>query len=112
MKSLFLGFKVMIVISIGLIFSAVGFAQQEPCETASKFGADDQIGNLNYVTPEKTLAASKLVTKGKSYSLAIVTTTKHTPCISATQFFNYRASTESNRRSIARTRPKRHITMT
>lgn len=52
--------------------------QPEPCETASKFGADDQIGNLNYVTPEKTLAAVKLVTKGKSYSLAIETN-KDTP---------------------------------
>jgi len=49
-----------------------------PCETASKFGADDQIGNLNYVTPEKTLAANKLITKGKSYSLAIETN-KDTP---------------------------------
>ena len=51
---------------------------QKQCETASKFGADDQIGNLNYITPEKTLAASKLVTKGKSYSLAIETN-KDTP---------------------------------
>ena len=41
--------------------------------TASKFGADDQIGNLNYITAEKTLAASKLITKGKSYRLAIET---------------------------------------
>ena len=41
-------------------------AQQKPCLTASKFGPDDQIGNLNYVTPAKTLAASKLVTRGKA----------------------------------------------
>lgn len=53
-------------------------SQQKPCETASKFGADDQIGNLNYLTPEKTLAATKLITKGISYSLAIETN-KDTP---------------------------------
>jgi|GEM_PF-167333 len=53
-------------------------SSKKPCETASKFGADDQIGNLNYVTPQKTLAATKLVTKGKSYSLAIETN-KNTP---------------------------------
>ena len=41
-------------------------AQQKPCLTASKFGPEDQVGNLNYVTPAKTLAATKLVTKGKT----------------------------------------------
>ena len=59
------------MIAVGV--SSVAYAQQKPCATASKFGADDQIGNLNYITPAKTLAASKLVTKGKSYSLAIET---------------------------------------
>jgi kynurenine formamidase len=39
----------------------------------SKWGKDDQIGNLNYITAEKTLAATKLITKGKSYSLGIET---------------------------------------
>lgn len=53
-------------------------AQQKPCPTASKFGPDDQIGNLNYVTPAKTLAAAKLVTTGKSYRLGIETN-KNTP---------------------------------
>ena len=51
---------------------------QGPCLTASKFGPQDQIGNLNYVTPEKTLAATRLVTKGKSYRLGIETN-KDTP---------------------------------
>jgi len=53
-------------------------AQQKPCLTASKFGPTDQIGNLNYVTPAKTLAATRLVTKGKTYRLAIETN-KDTP---------------------------------
>jgi kynurenine formamidase len=52
-------------------------AQQQTC-FPSKHGPGDQVGNLNYVTPEKTLAAAKLVTKGKSYRLGIETN-KNTP---------------------------------
>jgi kynurenine formamidase len=55
----------------------VAQAQQQTC-FPSKHGPNDQIGNLNYVTPEKTLAAAKLVTKGKSYRLGIETS-KDTP---------------------------------
>ncbi len=44
--------------------------QQQNCYP-SKFGPTDQIGNLNYLTPEKTLAATKLVTRGKAYRLGI-----------------------------------------
>lgn len=61
-----------------LVLSICVHAQQKPCLTASKFGSEDQIGNLNYVTPAKTLAASKLVTKGKTYRLGIETN-KDTP---------------------------------
>src|ERR1044071_6575574 len=46
--------------------------------TPSKFGPQDQIGALNNVTPAKTLAASKLVTRGKAYRLGIETN-KSTP---------------------------------
>ncbi len=53
-------------------------AQQQGCPTASRFGPDDEVGNLNYVTPAKTLAASKLVTRGKAYRLGIETN-KDTP---------------------------------
>ena len=62
----------LVVVSLG------ARAQQKDCLTASKFGPDDQIGNLNYVTAAKTLAASKLVTTGKSYRLGIETN-KDTP---------------------------------
>lgn len=48
-------------------------AQQERCLTASRFGPADQVGNLNHVTPAKTLAASKLVTRGRAYRLGIET---------------------------------------
>ena len=44
----------------------------------SKWGPNDQLGNLNYITPEKTLAAAKLVTRGKAYRLGIETN-KDTP---------------------------------
>jgi kynurenine formamidase len=51
----------------------------------SKFGAKDQVGNLNYVTPAKTLAASKLITKGKAYRLGIETN-RNTPAYAPRTF--------------------------
>jgi kynurenine formamidase len=65
--------KCLEILALLLVFIATTFAQQKPCPTASKFGAADQIGNLNYVTQAKTLAASKLVTTGKTYRLGIET---------------------------------------
>lgn len=57
-----------------LALSAAGPVQADtPCATASSFGEDDQIGNLNLITPEKTLAASQLIKTGKTYSLGIET---------------------------------------
>jgi kynurenine formamidase len=70
--------KFLMCAAVVLAFGAVTSAQQGRCQTASKFGPDDQIGNLNYVTPAKTLAATKLVTKGKSYRLGMETN-KDTP---------------------------------
>ncbi|MEL6418004.1 MAG: cyclase family protein [Pseudomonadota bacterium] len=40
--------------------------------TQSKWGADDQIGSANLITPERTLAATKLIRRGKSHPLGIV----------------------------------------
>ena len=62
-----------------LFLAAVGGAraQQQTC-FPSKWGPQDQVGNLNYVTPEKTLAATRLVTRGKAYRLGIETN-KNTP---------------------------------
>lgn len=64
--------------AVVLVFTLCAYAQQKPCVTASRFGPNDQIGNVNYITPAKTLAATKLVTKGKSYRLGIETN-KDTP---------------------------------
>ena len=61
-----------------ILLLATATQAQGPCLTASRFGPTDQIGNLNYVTPAKTLAATKLVTKGKAYRLGIETN-KDTP---------------------------------
>jgi kynurenine formamidase len=44
----------------------------------SRFGPQDQAGALNNITPAKTLAASKLITRGKAYRLGIETN-KTTP---------------------------------
>ena len=36
-----------------------------------KWGPSDQLGTLNYISPEKVIDAAKLVKQGKSFSLAI-----------------------------------------
>ncbi|MGZ5481268.1 MAG: cyclase family protein [Pyrinomonadaceae bacterium] len=74
-----------LAILIVQLFTVSVAAQQEPCPTASKFGPDDQIGNVNYITPAKTLAATKLVTKGKAYRLGIETN-KNTPAYGTRTF--------------------------
>ncbi len=39
----------------------------------SRYGADDRLGALNNLSPEKTAEAAKLITTGKTYSLGQVT---------------------------------------
>ena len=68
----------MSAVCVVVLMCIAGARAQGPCLTASKFGPQDQIGNLNHVTPEKTLAATRLVTTGKSYRLGIETN-KDTP---------------------------------
>lgn len=51
----------------------------------SKFGPDDQVGNLNHITAEKTRRASKLIRLGKSYALGIETN-KNTPAYAPRTF--------------------------
>ncbi len=70
---IYFSMRLAVSVAVGIMLGTIAYAQQKPCATASKFGADDQIGNLNYITAEKTLAASKLVTTGKAYRLAIET---------------------------------------
>lgn len=65
-------------IAIGAAFACgAAQAQQQNC-FPSKFGPNDQIGNANYVTAEKTMQGVKTITRGKAYALGIETN-KDTP---------------------------------
>ena len=54
---------------IFIIFSTLSFS--EAC-VESKWGEDDEIGNANLISSESVLKASKLITKGKTYSLGLI----------------------------------------
>ncbi len=45
--------------------------QCEKYRNWGKWGADDQVGMVNYITPEKIVQATRLVSQGKVFSLAI-----------------------------------------
>ena len=49
-----------------LVLFGTAHAQQQKC-FPSKFGPKDEIGNANYITPEKTMQAVKTITRGKVY---------------------------------------------
>ena len=54
-----------------LLAGQVTFANvHEQCEP-SRWGADDEIGSANLITPASVAEASKLVTTGRTYSLGI-----------------------------------------
>jgi len=56
-------------LALTLLVGAPALAQD--CKP-SKWGAGDEIGAANYVTPEQVLMATKLVKKGESHPLGIV----------------------------------------
>jgi kynurenine formamidase len=60
--------------AVGLTFMT-GAALAADCKP-SQWGADDEIGSANLVTPERTLAATKLIKQGKSVPLGIVIDSK------------------------------------
>ncbi|MEH6546975.1 MAG: cyclase family protein [Sneathiella sp.] len=62
--------KTLALSAVGLTFMT-GAAFAADCKP-SQWGADDEIGSANLVTPERTLAASKLIKQGKSVPLGIV----------------------------------------
>ncbi len=73
MKSL-----MMAVVSAGLFLGTSAYADEsakpaEPDWKASKFGEEDRLGAMNYLSPEKTASAAKLITTGKTYALGMVT---------------------------------------
>ena len=46
-------------------------AVAERCKNWGKWGPDDEIGTLNYVTPEMIVAAGRLIRRGKVFSLGL-----------------------------------------
>ncbi|MYD42338.1 MAG: cyclase family protein [Gammaproteobacteria bacterium] len=59
-----------LVLLFGVALGATIVHAQEECEH-SKWGADDQIGNLNLMSADTVLAAASLIKEGKVYSLGI-----------------------------------------
>ena len=57
-----------------LLFSATAVGAQDWCK--SKWGADDEKGAANHLTPELALEAAKLVKTGKVYQLGVETNAK------------------------------------
>lgn len=66
--------RVMLGTAVALILSAGAVSAQE-CKP-SKWGAKDEIGAANLVTPERVMAATKLVKQGKTQPLGIVIDSK------------------------------------
>jgi kynurenine formamidase len=61
--------------AVGLVSLSVQ-AQEAQSWCKSKWGAQDEIGAANLLAPELALAAAKLVTTGKTYSLGVETNAK------------------------------------
>lgn len=65
------------VLSVGLMASGMAAADDThahgPDWNTAKYGADDRLGAVNNLSPEKTAAAAKLITTGKTYSLGMIT---------------------------------------
>jgi kynurenine formamidase len=68
--------KIGATLAVGLLFSLCSQAQAiEKCHK-SKWGANDQIGALNNITPADVLNAAKLVKRGKAVRMGIETNSK------------------------------------
>jgi len=59
------------LISAAFAIGASGVVLAQDCKP-SKWGANDEIGAANYITPQSVLAASKLVKMGQTHPLGIV----------------------------------------
>ena len=70
-------------LSLGAIVLGAAACAQVPTEPAaetttsswypSKYGGTDRLGAINNLTPEKTAAAAKLITRGATFSLGMIT---------------------------------------
>lgn len=59
------------LISAAFAIGASGVVLAQDCKP-SKWGANDEIGAANYITPQSVLAATKLVKMGQTHPLGIV----------------------------------------
>jgi len=67
--------RIMKIVTLALLtggFTVAAVSSQAAECKPSKWGADDELGAANYVTPEQVLMATKLVKKGESHPLGIV----------------------------------------
>ncbi len=62
----------LVVAIIAFFFTVATYADSNDVPV-SRFGPDDTIGAINLLTPEKVLAAAKLIKTGKTYALGMVT---------------------------------------
>jgi len=60
------------VLAVSTLWFTASTAAAAPDCVPSKWGAADEIGSANLVTPERVLAAAALITQGKSQPLGIV----------------------------------------
>lgn len=66
-----MGITKWLVVLVAVVFGlSSGMAVAQECKP-SKWGADDEIGSANLVTPASVLKAAKLIKKGKTYALGI-----------------------------------------
>ncbi len=65
--------KKLLAIAVTLSFGACAHADENADWYPSKHGVDDRLGAMNNLSEAKTLAATKLITTGKTYSLGMVT---------------------------------------
>ncbi len=63
--------RLMLLASVALAMGT-GTSLAAECKTSQKWGAKDEIGAANYVTPSSVLAATKLVKQGQTHPLGIV----------------------------------------
>ncbi len=65
-----------VALSVAMLMAGAAQAQDKPDWCKSKWGADDEVGAANLITPELVAAATKLVTTGKVYGLGGETNSK------------------------------------
>ena len=58
---------------IAIVWLSLPAQAEEASWYPSKYGAGDELGSLNLLSPEKVTEAAKLITTGKTYSLGVVT---------------------------------------